>query len=59
MPLSFTVVQNAFMSEIMIAIESCIVLSSFLIAYRYMQILQYHMDHNEYVHVMEACKKFG
>ncbi|PVD32476.1 hypothetical protein C0Q70_07915 [Pomacea canaliculata] len=25
----------------------------------YMQILQYHMDHNEYVHVMEACKKFG
>ena len=27
--------------------------------YRYQQILKYHMDHNEYLHVIETCKKFG
>ncbi|KAK7475894.1 hypothetical protein BaRGS_00032862, partial [Batillaria attramentaria] len=28
-------------------------------AHLYQQILQYHMEHSEYVHVMDACKKFG
>ena len=26
---------------------------------RYQQILQYHMEHNEFVHIIETCKKFG
>lgn len=26
---------------------------------RYQQILKYHMDHNEHLHVIETCKKFG
>ena len=25
----------------------------------YQQILQYHMEHNEYLHVIEVCKRFG
>lgn len=28
-------------------------------AHLYQQILQYHMDHSEFVHVMDTCKKFG
>lgn len=28
-------------------------------AHLYQQILRYHMEHNEYVHVIESCKKFG
>ncbi|XP_005091075.1 vacuolar protein sorting-associated protein 11 homolog isoform X1 [Aplysia californica] len=28
-------------------------------AHLYQQILRYHMEHREYVHVIEACKKFG
>ncbi|XP_076437584.1 vacuolar protein sorting-associated protein 11 homolog [Babylonia areolata] len=28
-------------------------------AHLYQQILQYHMEHGEFVHVMETCKKFG
>ncbi|XP_067666114.1 vacuolar protein sorting-associated protein 11 homolog [Haliotis asinina] len=28
-------------------------------AHLYQQILRYHMEHDEYVHVIDACKKFG
>ncbi|KAJ8321881.1 hypothetical protein KUTeg_000352 [Tegillarca granosa] len=28
-------------------------------AHLYQQILRYHMEHNEYVHVIDSCKRFG